>query len=162
MPIATEIATAADIYRQNEAYLAKSIEGLTAEEWHSRPNDTSNSMLWVVGHVVWARSRTLKFLGETWERPWLKQFARGAKPGEVTDYPSPDEVVLGLKETKASLTAAIENATGEVLGAAAPEKSPSFDGTIGGLVNFLAFHEAYHVGQAAYLRRWLGREGVSG
>jgi len=25
------------------------------------PNDTSNSMLWVVGHVVWARSMALKF-----------------------------------------------------------------------------------------------------
>jgi hypothetical protein len=30
------------------------------------------------------------------------------------------------------------------------------------MVGFLAFHEAYHVGQAAYLRRWLGHDGPVG
>jgi uncharacterized damage-inducible protein DinB len=162
MPIVNEIATAAHIYRRNEALLAKSIEGLTNEEWQCPPNDTSNSMLWVVGHVVWARSMALKFLGSTWTRPWLAHFARGANPGEPAGYPSPEEVVLGLKDAAACLTAAMEEAPAEVLSAATPEKSPSFDGKVGGMVSFLAFHEAYHVGQAAYLRRWLGHEGVSG
>lgn len=162
MPIANEIATAAHKYRGNQALLAKSIEGLTVEEWQSRPNDTSNSMLWIVGHVVWARSMALKLLGSSWNRPWLPQFARGSKLDEPTEYPSPDEVVLGLKDAESCLTAAMEEASAEVLGAATPEKSPSFDGKVGGMVSFLAFHEAYHVGQAAYLRRWLGHEGVIG
>lgn len=162
MPIANEIATAAHIYRGNEALLVKSIDGLTDEEWQSRPNDTSNSMLWIVGHVVWARSMALKFLGSTWTAPWLAQFARGAKPDETTECPSPEDVVHGLKDAAAQLTAAMEQASSEVLSAATPEKSPSFDKTVGGMVSFLAFHEAYHVGQAAYLRRWLGHEGVNG
>ena len=38
----------------------------------------------------------------------------------------------------------------------APKGPPSFDGKISGLVAFLAFHEAYHVGQVTYLRKWLG------
>jgi len=49
-----------------------------------------------------------------------------------------------------------------VLSAPPPGKLPSFDGKISGSVAFLAFHETYHVGQAAYLRTWLGHEGVAG
>jgi uncharacterized damage-inducible protein DinB len=162
MPIASEIITAAHVYRQNDAILAKSIEGLTAEEWQSRPNDTSNSVFWIVGHLVWARSMALKLLGSSWTRPWLPLFARGAKLVEPTEYPSTDEIVHAWKDVHSRLTAAVEDAPAEVLCAPAPEKSPSFDGKIGGMVSFLAFHEVYHLGQAAYLRRWLGHEGVNG
>jgi uncharacterized damage-inducible protein DinB len=162
MPIATALTTAASIYQQNDRMLAKSFEGLTPEEWQSRPNATSNSVLWIAGHVVWARSSALKFLGTSWSRPWLPLFARGAKPGASAEYPSPEEIVLAWNDAKARLTTALDQATDEVLSSAAPEKSPSFDGKIGGMVSFLAFHEAYHVGQVAYLRCWLGHKGVAG
>jgi uncharacterized damage-inducible protein DinB len=48
------------------------------------------------------------------------------------------------------------------MAAAAPSPSPSFDGTVGGMVSFLAMHETYHVGQAVYLRRLLGHGRVVG
>jgi uncharacterized damage-inducible protein DinB len=162
MPVTAELTTAASIYQQNEKMLARSFEGLSPEEWQSRPNSTSNSMLWIAGHVVWARSMALKFLGITWSRPWLPLFARGAKPAAPAEYPSPQEIVLAWNDAKKCLTTALDEATDEVLSSAAPEKSPSFDGKIGGMVSFLAFHEAYHVGQVAYLRCWLGRKGVAG
>jgi uncharacterized damage-inducible protein DinB len=162
MPIASEIAVAANIYRQNHALLEKSIEGLTDEEWNRRPGDSSNSVLWVVGHIVWARSRAIQFAGGSWTKPWLPLFARGAKPLTPAEYPSPEEVVTGWKEASTSLTAALEEASPEVLSAPAPEKSPSFDGKMGGMVTFLASHEAYHVGQAAYLRCWLGHGRAAG
>ncbi len=162
MPVAREIATAAQIYRQDATMLVKSVDGLTAEEWLSRPNSTSNSMLWVAGHMIWARSIVLKVIGEQWTRPWLPLFARGAAVVESAEYPAPEEIVLSLQEVSASMTVAMEAATVEKLSAAVPEKSPSFDGTVGGMINFLAFHDAYHVGQAAYIRRWLGRTGVAG
>jgi uncharacterized damage-inducible protein DinB len=162
MPIASELATAAHIYRVNEALLPKSIAGLTPEELQRRPNSTSNSMLWIVGHTVWARSMAIKLLGSSWDVPWLPLFARGEKPPEQSEYPQIDEMVLGWKAASANLTTALEQVPAEVLCAPAPEKSPSFDGKNCGMVCFLAYHEAYHVGQAAYLRRWLGHEGVTG
>jgi len=162
MPIASELDTAAHMYRNNEALLAKSIDGLTDEEWKTRPNETSNSVLWIVGHIVWARAMALKLLGSSWSRPWLPLFARGAKLVEPTEYPSPEEIVLAWKDAKTCLTAAVEEAPAEVLCASAGEKSPSFDGKVGGMVSFLAFHEAYHVGQTAYLRRWLGHSQIVG
>jgi uncharacterized damage-inducible protein DinB len=162
MPVAAELTTAASIYKQNEKMLSKSFEGLTREEWQSRPNATSNSLLWIAGHVVWSRSLALKFLGTTWSRPWLELFARGAKPASPAECPSPEEIVLAWNDAKAQLTTALDEASEEVLSSAAPEKSPSFDGKMSGMVSFLAFHEAYHVGQVAYLRCWLGHKGVAG
>jgi uncharacterized damage-inducible protein DinB len=80
----------------------------------------------------------------------------------VAEYPSSEEVVFAWHEASAALATALEAAPAGTLSAAAGERSPSFDGTIGGLVNFLAYHEAYHGGQAAYLRRWLGHDGIAG
>lgn len=162
MPDASEISTAASAYRQNGALLAKICEGLTPEQWLTRPNQTTNPALWIVGHAVWARAMALKALGLPWERPWLPLFARGAKLPEPSQFPPPEEIMHGWQDVSASLTAALEGASDEVLSAPAGEKSPSFDGKISGLVSFLAFHEAYHVGQAAYLRCWLGQGGVVG
>ncbi len=161
MPVPS-LSTAAHAYRQNAALLNKSFEGLTAEEWLASPKSTSNPELWILGHVVWARSMALKLLGSPWERPWLSLFARGAKLPEPSQYPSPEEMMLGWQEVCANLTTALEGATDEVLSAPTPEKSPSFDGKVGGMVTFLAFHEAYHVGQAAYLRCWMGHSQIVG
>jgi uncharacterized damage-inducible protein DinB len=104
----------------------------------------------------------LKMLGSPWERPWLSLFARGAKLPAPSEFPSSEEILLGWQQVSANLTAALESASDEVLSAPAPEKSPSFDGKVSGMVVFLAFHEAYHVGQVSYLRRWLGHGQIVG
>ena len=162
MPIVPEFVTTAHIYKRNEALLAKAIEGLTAEQWTCRPQDSGNSALWVVGHIVWARSRALKLFGVSWTAPWLTHFERGSKAEDTSHYPSSDEVLTAWKEISAGMPAALEAASPEAMAAPAPPPSPSFDGTIGGLVSFLAMHETYHVGQAVYLRRLLGHDRVVG
>jgi uncharacterized damage-inducible protein DinB len=162
MPMEAELTVAAQMFGCNNRYLAKCIDGLTAEEWNARPCETSNSMLWIVGHLVWARSMVLRSLGAPWTKPWLAEFARGKKLSDDAQYPSSQEMILAWNEASAALTAALEAAPAQTLSASAGERSPSFDGTIGGLVNFLAYHEAYHGGQAAYLRRWLGKDGIAG
>lgn len=166
MIAAAELTVASQMFRCNNRYITKGIDGLSAEEWLARPNETSNSMLWIVGHIVWARTMVLKSLGAPWAaaeaNPWLALFKRGASAEAIAEYPT-HEVILGAwQDVDAALTVALEGASEATLAASAGEKSPSFDGTIGGLINFLAHHEAYHAGQAAYLRRWLGHDGVAG
>ncbi len=162
MPISSQIAVAAYAFSQNNALLSKSIDGLTPEEWLLSPKESSNPPLWIVGHLVWARSMALKFLGTKWERPWLPLFARGAKLQAGSELPTHEEVLLGWQEVSVSLRSALEGASEQILAEPAPEKSPSFDGKISGMVTFLAFHEAYHVGQAAYLRCWMGHGRIVG
>jgi uncharacterized damage-inducible protein DinB len=163
MPVAPQIAAAAAMFRQNGIFLPKSFEGMTGEEWNQRPNQTTNCMLWLVGHVAWARGRTLHFLGVEWSTPWLNEFARGRACADGSQSPSPEDLVAGWTEVSAVLTAALESAIAETLSAPPPEKAPpSTDGTLGGVISFLAYHETYHVGQAAYLSRWLGHAQIMG
>jgi uncharacterized damage-inducible protein DinB len=89
-------------------------------------------------------------------------FARGAKLGEASGYPSPDEVLAAWNEVKTMLSAAMEGTTEEAMAAAGPEKIPSLDGKMSGMVGFMAYHETYHVGQACYLRSYLGHGQVLG
>jgi uncharacterized damage-inducible protein DinB len=158
----SELVTAAQIYQRNESMLAKGIEGLTAEQWQTRPCESSNSALWILGHLVWARSRALKLLGVEWTLPWLSLFGRGAKLVDAAQYPSSEEVLVAWQELAAVFPPALEAASAAAMAAPAPEPSPSFDGTIGGMVSFLAMHETYHVGQVVYLRRLVGHERVVG
>jgi uncharacterized damage-inducible protein DinB len=63
---------------------------------------------------------------------------------------------------KATLNATLEETSADALAVPGPEKLPSFDGMLSGAVSFMAWHETYHVGQAAFLRRWLGHGQVAG
>ena len=163
MPIPAQINDAAISFRRNRGLLNKSVQDLTPEEWGKCPCETANSILWIAGHIVWARSAALKFLGApAWTKPWLGQFARGKKKDEAGECPSAEEMMSALSETDQALTEGLENASDEAMAAPAPPNTPPGDGTVGGIVKFLAFHETYHVGQVAYLRCWMGHEGPQG
>jgi len=162
MPMPPEFVTTAHIFRRNESLLSKAIEGIGAEQWTCRPQESCNCALWILGHMVWARSRALKLLGVSWSTPWLVHFERGSKPEDASQYPSSADVLIAWQELCASLPPALEAAPAEAMAAPAPPPSPSFDGTIGGMVSFLAMHETYHVGQVVYLRRLLGHDRVVG
>jgi len=162
MPVPSTIAQAAGGFQMNERMFEKSFEGLSAEEWSCCPSKSPNGLIWVAGHIVWSRSRVLFFLGTEWTKPWLKQFERGSKPADAEGYPTPEEIVGAWNEVKAALHGAMENISEEALSAPGPERIPSFDGKLSGLVSFFAWHESYHVGQMAYIRRCLGHGPVAG
>lgn len=162
MPIPAEIVNAAATYRQNGELLVKTYAGLTPEEWLRSPSESCNHLTWIVGHIIWARGATLGLLGSPWTRPWFPLFGRGSKLAEPSQYPSAPELEEAWQDVSAALTCALNEASSEALSAPAPERIPAFDGKLSGTIGFLAFHESYHVGQAAYLRSWLGHGGVAG
>jgi hypothetical protein len=100
-------------------------------------------------------------LGTEWSQPWLKEFARGAKC-DVLPCPPPETLMSAWNEVSGVLAGALENASEEALGQPATSGPPSADGKVSGIVNFLAIHETYHVGQAAYLSCWMGHKGIMG
>jgi uncharacterized damage-inducible protein DinB len=162
MSIPGSISIAALSFNQNDNFLRKNLEGLTDEEWTRKPEGCANDLLWIVGHVTWARSSLLKRLGEDWSKPWFAFFGRGAKPGDSVVYPTPEEAKLAWDESTTRVHAAMESVSEEALAAPATNGPPSADGKVSGIVNFLAYHETYHIGQASYLRTWLGHPGVMG
>lgn len=162
MPVAAVIEGAAQSYRYNDKFLVDSVNGLSDEEWHRSPSACTNHMGWIVGHLIWARKSLLGRLGAEWSAPWVGLYARGAKPDDSVPRPLPAELMSAWSEVAGVLKGALESATDEMLSQPAAQGPPSADGKVSGIVNFLAFHETYHVGQAAYLRCWLGHKGVMG
>lgn len=156
MPVAADLTTAARIYERNQSLLAKALEGLTAEQWIMQPSEGANSALWIIGHIVWARSRALQLIGFTWTKPWISLFERGSKPAASGSYPPVEEVLDAWDDLRVSFPAALEETSDATLAVPAQQPSPSFDGTVGGMISFLAMHESYHVGQLVYVRRLVG------
>ena len=163
MPVPACISQAAEDYRFNNGYLLNTVKALPAEEWLKRPNESSNHIAWIVGHIIWARKSILAKLGKEWSAPWLGLFARGCKLDESAAYPSSDTLIDAWKEVGDVLTAALENASEEAMGCGVvPPGPPSADGKISGQVRFLAWHETYHLGQVSMVACMLGHKGLMG
>jgi uncharacterized damage-inducible protein DinB len=163
MPISSRIALAAHSFNQNASFLKQATIGLTDDEWLRRPSDHSNHLLWIVCHIAWSRTMLLARLEHAWTQPWMQLYARGAKCIDSPDCPTPTAAIDAWNETCSRLNAALETASEELLDRPAPTPGPpSVDGKISGTVNFMAYHETYHIGQAAYVRSWLGHPGAMG
>jgi uncharacterized damage-inducible protein DinB len=162
MPVPAAIEAAAQNYRYNSKFLTGTVKDLSEEEWHRRPTDTMNDVAWIVGHVIWARKALLSRLGTEWSQPWLSLFARGTKLSDAASCPSPETLMAAWTESSGVLAHAMENVSEEVVLQPATSGPPSADGKVSGIVNFLAIHETYHIGQVSYLRCWMGHKGMMG
>lgn len=163
MPLSPLLTVASQSFNTNSSFLRQGLAGINGEEWCKRPNEHSNSIQWIVGHIVWSRAMVLARLGDKWTLPWMQLYARGSKCVDSPDAPPPEAIMAAWDESCPRLNAAMENASEELLNSPAPQPGPpSADGKLTGVINFMALHETYHVGQAAYLRSWLGKSGVMG
>ena len=151
----TDFLNIAGIFRINTDLFKKTIQGIPSARLLARPADDSNHLLWIAGHVVVHRARVLKLLGQEWSAPWEQLFVRGAKLAEDGLYPGIDEVGQVWDDVSGRLAITLVDASPEAL-AAPVSKGMTLDGKISGQISFLALHESYHVGQMAYLRKWLG------
>src|ERR1051326_2603528 len=99
MPISPRLAVAAQSFNLNASFLKQGLAGLSDEDWLKRPNDHSNHILWLVGHITWSRARVLGRLGDKWTLPWMPLYARGRKCVDCPDAPSPESVLAGWDES---------------------------------------------------------------
>jgi uncharacterized damage-inducible protein DinB len=160
--MSTDISIIASTLKSNTQLFEKATQGIPAEKWLARPSDDSNHLLWIAGHVVVHRALIPKLLGGEWSAPWEKLFARGEKLAAAEHLPPVDEIVRAWAEVSDLLTASLTSAAADVAAQPLTKKLPSFDGTVGGSMAFLSFHETYHLGQMSYLRKWLGYGQVIG
>ena len=151
----TDFLNIAGIFRINTDLFKKTIQGIPSARLLARPADDSNHLLWIAGHVVVHRARVLKLLGQEWSAPWEQLFVRGAKLTDDGQYPRIDELLPIWDQVSGHLAISLADASPEAL-AAPVSKGMTLDGKISGQISFLALHESYHVGQMAYLRKWLG------
>jgi hypothetical protein len=154
-------APIATIFAFNEPFVSQALEGLTHEELWRAPTNFNNPLLWVAGHIVQTRAMVLQMLGESAETGWGSLFDRGAKVGKPEEYPSGPEIARVMGEISQRLHAAIASLEDEQLSRPASLPVPGLK-TLSDELAFFALHDAYHIGQLAYIRKGLGYAGLAG
>jgi DinB family protein len=152
------------MYNTNTNLFKRAVQGIPPERWFEQPGKDSNPLVWVAGHLVISRALALKTLGSEWSAPWEKLFDRGAKLVAPEQYPGVESIVNAWEEVSGKLSTALSGVSCETLARPISDALPvpAFRATVGGKIALLAFHETYHIGQAAFLRKWLGYGQVVG
>ena len=158
----SRIALSVEQYAVSRSLFDMALEGLSEEELLKSVGDGSNPMIWMVGHLTSVRSNLVNLLGHKHEVPWRNLFDRGETIDNPGEYPPLDQILAVWKETTAALMARLEEIGDEELSAESPLGLPIPDKTVRGTIGFMAYHEGYHVGQMAYLRKWLGKGALVG
>lgn len=153
-------APIATIFAFSDFLVYQALEGLTHEELWRPLTASNNPLLWVAGHIVQTRAWVLRILGEPVDTGWGSLFDRGAKLGDPKDYPSGPEVARVMREVSPRLQAALAGQQDEQLNRPASLQIPELN-TLRDELAFFALHDAYHVGQLAYIRKGLGYRGLA-
>lgn len=125
-----------------------------------RPNDMTNHVAWIAGHLVSSRCFLVGLLGGQAQEPHPELFENGKGLEADGDYPTLAESMASYEEVTAKLTDALASATPELLSTEAPFPVPTGK-TLGDMAAFLAHHEAYHIGQIGILRRVFEKDAMS-
>lgn len=152
------VATLTRMYGINHHALHVNLKGVTNEQALIQPRPSGNCMNWVVGHIVASRNGVLAALGEEpiWPKEEAKTYARHSAPITAAEAAKPLDAIVGdFDRAQERIQAGLARATDADLA------KPFGDGdTVAGWLHFLQFHEAYHIGQVALLRRIAGHEGA--
>jgi uncharacterized damage-inducible protein DinB len=132
------------------------LEGIDDEQARRRLNERTNSMAFIALHMVDARHLAARTMGAEARNPFasLLQDARGID--NVVSIPPLTEIRDAWDQVSAALEARLQALTSEELASPPPQPFPGDDPTLAGAIAFLATHDAYHVGQLALLRKFLG------
>jgi uncharacterized damage-inducible protein DinB len=145
------------LFEINQYAFGVNVEGVTHEESLLQPGGGANCLNWVAGHVVANRNHILELLGEEpiWDQPAYEEYKRGSKPIASTAKARPFESILAdFGRSQERIRAGLARLKDEDLAA------PRGKETLGGSLHFLHFHESYHIGQTALLRRLAGKPGA--
>jgi hypothetical protein len=149
-------------FKTNGDLVSKLLTTVPRDQWLFQPGGHSNHPLWILGHITATRGSVLRVLGGWWTVPWAPLFGRGAELTAPEEYPSIEEIQRGWEEVTPLLMSTLAQVSPGALAKPAREGTPSFDKLTSGTIAFFGFHETYHVGQLAYLNKWLGGGQLAG
>jgi uncharacterized damage-inducible protein DinB len=146
------------LYEISYSALFRNLEGVTHDESLVEPQPAGNSLNWVLGHIVAMRNRLLPMLGA--QLVWPPEHAflysgREEAQWNVGKAFHLDAIKTDLARSQQQLMGVLDQIPLAALNA--PTESGQ---SLGDVIGFFHFHESYHGGQIALLRRILGREGV--
>ena len=142
----------------NYEALFRNLEGITHEESLVQPLPAGNTINWILGHILATRNRLHQLLGlaQAWS-PELAQRYTGLDGAGWTPSAAVDlrTIAAELARSQQQVMAAFDDMSSQMLTRRANDGR-----TLAEVLGFFHFHEAYHTGQIALVRRIVGRPGV--
>ena len=145
------------LFEINQYAFGVNVEGVTHDESLLQPGGGGNCLNWVAGHVVANRNHILELLNEApiWDEPAYTEYKRGSAPIVTAAKARPfDSIVTDFGRAQGRIQSGLAKLQDSDLGA------PRGKQTLGEALHFLHFHESYHIGQTALLRRLAGKPGA--
>jgi hypothetical protein len=141
--------------RINSSVIHQQLEGLTDADLLLQPAFRGNCANWVLGHITGERGYMLDLLGveSLIDKRDYAMYERDSAP--ITGPDSPHlpmaRLLADFDAAGTAILALFEAITDETLAMPAVD-----DRALGYMLNFIIWHEAYHVGQFEYLRQITG------
>ena len=143
--------------RLNQAILHRHTQDLTQADSLVQPPFQANCMNWVLGHILANRDTILNFLGleKSLSSGEHQLYHRGSERLTDADLASDlPQLLARLEKTKEQILLALET-----IEPAGLDKTVHFgeDTPLGEVIDFLFWHETYHIGQLELLRQVAGK-----
>ena len=157
----TRIAATAQAYATGTRFMDRLVGDFTPADWAAR-DAAGHDPRWIVGHLAAIRHRVAALAGQPQPAAaWETSFARGTSPADLPAALDPAELLAAFHAADAVLASAWEGLTDEALDRPLGRAMPDGSDTVAGALAFLAWHEAYHMGQLGLLRRLAGKPGAA-
>lgn len=150
----------AAIFKVNSTLLINTFNDVTEEFSLRRPNNKTNSMLFVLLHTMDARYFLLRNIGLEIKNPFGKYVDWANTIDDIKKYPKLKSVLAEWKKLDKILDEKLNRISSKKLDA---KSDMDFAGgkKVLNMIAFLAEHEAYHAGQLAFIRKFLGMKAVT-
>lgn len=155
-----EMKSIISIYKTNSTLLTNSFAKVTEVDSLKRPNKRTNSMIFIALHVLDARCFILTQIGLKTKNPFGKYVDWAKTIDEIITYPKLKKVLSEWKRIDRILVEELNGINSRKLNSDQQFEFPGGKKNIN-MLAFLAEHEAYHVGQISFIRKYLGYPATS-
>jgi hypothetical protein len=143
----------AAVYKINSLLLINSFQNVEEATSLKRANKKPNSMMFLALHIIDARCFLLSQFGRKAKSPFAKYVDWAIVIDEIKIYPKLSKVLIEWKKLNTLFIEKLEKLNAKKL-----EEGQGFEFPGGkkilNMIAFLAEHEAHHVGQIGFLRKY--------
>ena len=155
------VAPLAAIFELNTDLLLNCLDGLSQDEAQRRLDGGGNSIIFLAAHLADTRHFLLGRLGHPLANPLSRYLADARRIEDIGEWPTLEELRRGWLGVSGQLAEVLAELESGALDRTGTHRFPVGDSSPLGMLAFLAQHDSYHVGQAAFIRRQLGKSAMT-
>jgi uncharacterized damage-inducible protein DinB len=155
------VAPLAAILDLNTDLLLNCLEGVSESEAQRRLQGGGNSLAFLIAHLTDTRHFMATRLKRPLANPLTPLLADARGIDDIRGWPPLDDLQGAWRAISDHLATVLPALTAEELSEPNVHRFPMGDSSRLGFIAFLTQHDSYHVGQAAFLRRQIGKSAMA-